>query len=73
MYGNILYRIHPSSSIQGREKVILFPISPQIALIGVAIFVDGVHRISDLDAMTQIPGVRRTFKVFIASQESSPP
>jgi hypothetical protein len=39
----------------------------------IAIFVDGVHRISDLDAMTQIPGVRRTFKVFIASQESSPP
>ena len=35
MYGNILYRIHPSSGIQGREKVILFPISPQIALIGV--------------------------------------
>ena len=34
MYGDILYRIQPSSGIQGKNKVFLFPISPQMALIG---------------------------------------
>ena len=41
--------------------------------LGIAVFVDHILGIADLHQMAQIPGMGRTFEVFIAAHEPSPP